>query len=193
MKKYYIIIIRNKKRILSIYKKIGDYTRSFIMNQLNVFNNPYYKWYYPQYWHKNIRMFFRSIKYAYQRITKGYANCDTFDLDNYYLNIFTGTLNHLADNHWGCPGNEEFPKDEDWTKYLKEMALKFYNANESNEAYPTPEADKWWKWIEEHDKNIDNSYSETMFQEANENDKKRDKEMHEGMKMLDHVFWNLWD
>lgn len=193
MKKYYIIIIRNKKRILSIYKKIGDYTRSFIMNQLNVFNNPYYKWYYPQYWHKNIRMFFRSIKYAYQRITKGYANCDTFDLDNYYLNIFTGTLNHLADNHWGWPGNEEFPEDEDWIKYLKEMALKFYNANESNEAYPTPEADKWWKWIKEHDKNIDNPYSETMFQEANENDIKRDKEMHEGIKMLDHVFWSLWD
>lgn len=163
------------------------------MNQLNVFNNPYYKWYYPQYWHKNIRMFFRSIKYAYQRITKGYANCDTFDLDNYYLNIFTGTLNHLADNHWGYPGNDEFPDDESWTKYLKEMALKFYNANESNEAYPTPEADKWWKWIEEHDKNIDNPYSETMFEEGNENDKKRDKEMHEGMKMLDHVFWSLWD
>ena len=73
------------------------------------------------------------------------------------------------------------------------MALKFYNANESNEAYPTPEADKWWKWIEEHDKNINNPYSETMFQEANENDIKRDKEMHEGMKMLDHVFWSLWD
>ncbi len=171
------------------------------MNQLNVFNNPYYKWYYPQHWHENIRMFFRSIKYAYQRITKGYANCDTFDLDNYYLNIFAGTLNHLADNHWGYPGNDEFPNDESWTKYLKEMALKFYNANESNEAYPTPEADKWWEWVKEHpfDKNDpdfadrENPYSETMFQEANENDIKRDKEMHEGMKMLDHVFWNLWD
>ena len=171
------------------------------MNQLNVFNNPYYKWYYPQHWHENIRMFFRSIKYAYQRITKGYANCDTFDLDNYYLNIFTGTLNHLADNHWGWPGNEEFPEDEDWTKYLKEMALKFYNANESNEAYPTPEADKWWEWIKEHpfDKkdpdfaDRENPYSESMFQEGIRIDEERDKEMHEGMKMLDHEFWNLWD
>jgi hypothetical protein len=163
------------------------------MNKLNVFNNPYFKWTYPAGWFKNIRMFFRSFKWAYQRITKGYADYDTYDLDAYYLDIFSNTLNHLADNHWGYPGNDEFPNDESWTKYLKEMALKFYNANESNEAYPTPEADKWWEWIKEHDKNIDNPYSETMFKEGNENDKKRDKEMHEGMKMLDHVFWSLWD
>ena len=101
------------------------------MNQLNVFNNPYYKWYYPQYWHKNIRMFFRSIKYAYQRITKGYADCDTFNLDNYYLNIFTGTLNHLADNHWGYPGNDEFPDDESKyeTELIKEMVKMCENNN----------------------------------------------------------------
>lgn len=179
------------------------------MNQLNVFNNSYYKWYYPQYWHKNIRMFFRSIKYAYQRITKGYADCDTFNLDNYYLNIFTGTLNHLADNHWGYPGNDEFPDDESWTKYLKELALKFYNANEFNKVYPTPEADKWCKWIEEHPNNSyseidehgrliskrkeENPYSTSMFKEENENSKKRDKDMHEGMKMLNNVFFMLWD
>ena len=154
-------------------------------------------------------MFIHSIKYAYQRITKGYANCDTFDLDSYYLDIFTNTLNYLADYHCGYPGNDEFPDDESWTKYLKDMAQKFYNANESNEAYPTPEADKWWKWIKEHDNNSwgekdehglwvskqkeENPYAESMFQEGNEIDKKRDQEMREGIDMLKHVFWNLWD
>lgn len=179
------------------------------MNKLNVFNNPYYKWYYPSGWIKNARMFFRSFKYAYQRITKGYANCDTFDLDSYYLDIFSGTLNHLADNHWGYPGNDEFPTDESWTAYLKKLAHKFYLANESNEAYPTPEADKWWKWIEEHPGNTwgekdekgfwfskekeKNPYAESMFQEGNEIDKMRDQEMQEGIDMLKHVFWSLWD
>ena len=163
------------------------------MNKLNVFNNPYYKWYYPSGWIKNARMFFRSFKYAYQRITKGYANCDTFDLDSYYLDIFSGTLNHLADNHWGYPGNDEFPTDESWTAYLKELAHKFYLANESNDAYPTPEADKWWEWLKANDNNKDNPYGKSMFDEANEIDKQRDKEMHEGMKMLDHVFFMLWD
>ena len=163
------------------------------MNRLNVFNNPYYKWYYPSGWWKNIKMFFRSFKWGYQRITKGFANCDTYDLDAYYLDIFTNTLRYLADNHWGYPGNDEFPDDESWTKYLKDMAQKFYNANETNEAYPTPEADKWWEWLKANDNNKDNPYAKSMFDEANEIDKQRDKEMHEGIKMLDHVFWNLWD
>lgn len=163
------------------------------MNRLNVFNNPYSKWTYIPGWPKNIRMFFRSFKYAYQRITKGFANSDTWDLDNYYLNIFSGTINYLADHHWGYPGHGEFQDDESWTKYLKDMAQKFYNANETNEAYPTPEADKWWEWILQHDGRESNPYAESMFEESNEIDKIRDKEMHEGMKMLDHVFWNLWD
>ena len=172
------------------------------MNKLNVFNNPYYKWYYPDCWIKNLRMFFRSFKWAYQRITKGFANCDTFDLDGYYLDIFTGTLNHLADNHWGYPGNDEFPDDESWTRYLKNIAEKFYKANETNEAYPTPEADKWWEWIKAHPKeNVfavdgkkeENPYGKAMFEESNAIDIQRDKEMREGMNMLKHVFWSLWD
>ena len=159
----------------------------------NVFKQLYSPWRYPSNWIGNIRLFFRRYKWAYQRAKRGYADCDIWDMDSWLLTLFHDSLNHLADNHWGYPGNDEFPDDESWTKYLKEMALKFYNANESNEAYPTPEADKWWEWIKEHDKNIDNPYSETMFKEGNENDKKRDKEMHEGIKMLDHVFWSLWD
>ena len=170
-------------------------------NQLNVFNNFYYKWYYPQYWHKNISMFLRSFKAAYQRITRGFCDRDTFDLDSYYLHIFTGTLNHLADNHWGYPGHGDFDTDEKWTAYLKELAHKFYLANETNEAYPTPEADKWWEWVKEHpfDKNDpdfadrENPYSESMFQEGNRIDEERDKEMREGIDMLKRVFWNLWD
>ena len=102
------------------------------MNPLNVFNNPYYRWRYPDCWLKNARMFFRSFKYAYQRITRGWANCDTWDLDSYYSKIFNGTLNYLADNHWGYPGNNQFPDDESWTKYLKVMAQKFYQCDESN-------------------------------------------------------------
>ena len=180
------------------------------MNQLNVFNNPYYKWYYPQYWHKNIRMFFRSIKYAYQRITKGYADCDTFNLDNYYLNIFTGTLNHLADNHWGYPGNDEFPDDESWTKYLKEMAQLFYQSQESNNYYPTPEGDKWSAWLDEHPngnwiedmlnekpvKRYDsdaNPYSKSMFEEDLENAKKRDADFRKAWDMMGKVMFSLWD
>ena len=165
------------------------------MNRLNVFKNPYYKWRYPSCWIKNIKMFYRSFEYAYQRITRGYADCDTFDLDSYYLDIFNGTLNHLADNHWGYPGTEEFPEDEDWIKYLKEMAQLFYQANESNEYYPTPEGDKWWEWIKthHHSSTEDNPYGKAMFEEEKENSNKRIHDFHKAWDMMGKVFFHLWD
>lgn len=168
------------------------------MNPLNVFNNPYYRWRYPDCWLKNARMFFRSFKYAYQRITRGWANCDTWDLDSYYSKIFNGTLNYLADNHWGYPGNDQFPNDESWTKYLKEMAQKFYQCDESNEYYDEPEENKWYSWYETHHvddmvNDTTNPYIKTMAEETSKNWQLRETDMRDGLKMLADVYFNLWD
>lgn len=168
------------------------------MNNLNVFKNPYYKWTYLEGWIKNCKMFCRSFKYAWQRITRGYSDADTWDLNTYYLYLFHDTLNYLADHHYGYPGNDEFPKDEDWIDYLKTMANKFELANEDAQKLPTPAADKWYEWLEQHPTTTpwsDNSnpYNQAMYDEFNENDKQRDKEMREGMDMLKHVMWHLWD
>jgi hypothetical protein len=143
-------------------------------------------------------MFFRSFKYAYQRATRGWANCDTWDLDDYLEHVISGTLNYLADNHWGYPGNEKFPDDETWTKYLKDMAQKFYNGNEINDVYPTPEGDKWWDWFEDNLKELDflkdnNPYSKTMCAEAQKNAEQREADIQEGLKMISAVWKNLWD
>ena len=169
------------------------------MHKQNVFNNPYYKWRFPDCWAKNLRMLFRSFKYAYQRVTRGWANCDTWDLDSYLEHILYETLNYLADNHWGYPGDEKFPNDESWTKYLKDMAQKFYNGNETNDVYPTPEGDKWWNWIEEHpNKSLefpskDNPYIDSMCAEERKNAELREADIQEGLKMIAAVWKNLWD
>ena len=163
------------------------------MNKLNVFNNPKLPWRYPSNWIKHVRMFFRSFKYAYQRITRGFADCDIWDLDSYYLDIFNGTLNYLADHHCGYPGHGEFDTDEKWTAYLKEMAQKFYQANESNEYYDTPNEKKWWKWIEENSNSEDNPYSKDMFNEEKFLAWRREQDMREGLDMMKHIFFHLWD
>lgn len=170
----------------------------------------YLPWRYPLNWHKNIALFFRRFKWAYQRATRGFANCDIWDLDSYYLDLFHDSLKYLADNHWGWPGNEDFPEDEDWTKYLKEMAQLFYQAEEANNFYPTPEGDKWVKWLEDHSddqwvneivgdmtlkryEGKENPYSKTMFEEDQENDKKRMADFEKAWGMLGKVFFDLWD
>lgn len=76
------------------------------------------------------------------------------------------------------------------------MAQKFYNGNEGNNIYPTPEEDKWWHWIELHPKDMigksDNPYIKFMCAEAQINASKREKDIQEGLKMIAKVWYHLW-
>ena len=81
----------------------------------------------------NIKQFFRNIRYAYQRITKGYCDADLWNLDGYYSEFFYCTLNELADISHGWPQSEKFPRYEDWQKYIREMANHFRNCQDNCE------------------------------------------------------------
>jgi len=169
------------------------------MNPLNVFNNCYYPWKNPANWFKNIKMFFRSFKYAYQRATRGYAVSDTWDLDTHYLYLFHDTLNYLADHHWGYPGYGDFDTDEKWTAYLKELADKFEIANEAANKLPTPMGDKWCEWLEQHPSanpwngTKSNPYGQDMFDEGCKNMQIRQATFEEAWDKMGKVFFHLWD
>ena len=162
---------------------------------MNVFKVDYLSWRYPLNWWKNIKLFFRRFKWAWQRATRGFADCDIWDLDSSILNYLSGTLKQLSEIAEGWPGNEQFPKYEDWTNFLKEMSEKFAAANESNEYYPTPMADKWWEWAQEHKgcHPDDNPYVQDMLKEYQENDLKHERDFAEAWSAIGEVFWDLWD
>lgn len=171
------------------------------MNPLNVFNNYYCPLRYPKNWFSNIGTFLRSFKWAYQRVTRGFSDKDTWNLDTTLLNYLSGTLKHLAENTNGWPDNK-FETFEDWQNYLKAIAQKFYQANESNEYYPTPAADEWWEAVKdkpffekETHQLIDAApeLSEKMHAESIENYNLRNRDFAEAWSMLGEVFWHLWD
>jgi len=164
----------------------------------NVFKYGWVPWRYPRNWKGNTGLFFRQFKWAYQRATRGFADCDVWNMDNWLLDVIPGALKQLADNHYGWPGTEQFPEPEDWTQYLKDMAQKFYSAKEDNDFYPMPEHDKWWKWIEDHDAQLDfnrddNPYTQSMLDEDKRNNDKRMRDFAEAWSMMGDVFWHLWD
>ena len=161
------------------------------MHPLNVFNNPKLPLKYPSNWISTIRMWRRSFKYAYQRITRGIADCDYWDLDSYFLKIFVEGLDLLREKGWGYPGNEEFPTPESWHDYLKEMRDCFYRADESNDYYPTPKGDIWWKGVCAGEEDPD--ASKLMCHEEWSNFEKREKDMEKGLDMMKKVFFQLWD
>ena len=62
----------------------------------NVFRNPWLFRRHPVRW---LRCFFRSFKYAWQRITRGWADCDVWEMDEYLLQILPEMLDALASRH----------------------------------------------------------------------------------------------
>lgn len=162
---------------------------------MNVFKYGVAPWRHPANWWGNIKVFFRHFKWAYQRATRGFADCDVWNLDSSILEYLSGTLNHLADYHWGYPGDERFPTDESWTEFLKDMAQKFYQANEVNAFYPTPASDEWWEYYRNDSRNCEKmiQLKDAMLEEERENEHKRERDFAEAWSALGDVMWNLWD
>ena len=68
----------------------------------------------------NIEYFFDNIKYAKQRITRGFADCDVWDYNSYLKKLFADGLVYLADNLLSYP--ERYGSAENWKKELKRIA-----------------------------------------------------------------------
>lgn len=172
------------------------------MNKLNAFNVKSCPWTYPSNWVSNIRLFGRKFKWAYQRVTRGFSDWDTWDLDQYFLKLIPAALRHLAKHTHGYPGTERFPTFESWQKYLLDMAELFERAeNEEGKYYPNPAEDAWGEVIAKWDNLWENhtfkdpcpELSQKMYEIEKANQDRVDMDMRKAFEMLVEVFWSLWD
>ena len=170
------------------------------MNDLNVFNNKPLPWCYPRNWIKNIRVFFRQFKWAYQRITRGYADIDWWDMDVHISRLLVQMLRKLADEGMGYPGNEEFPTPESWKDYLYKIIYYLNYSMQDN--LPNPYEDVWIKTWE--GKSFKEQFSGKSSPEEKEitdkyldvelaNDQKKIEARKKAWAMLDPIFERLWD
>ena len=169
------------------------------MNKLNVFHYGIYPWKYPRNWFRNIPQIFRCIKFGYQRITKGYCGFDLCDLAQFYLKLFDETLKEFQKNLYGAPCeyfDNENNSVQPWIDYIEEMRQHFYNSDELNveneywddiEKEITANGNIFWKDRKETEAH------KKWWNRQLELDEWREEEFHKGMKMLDKVFFNLWD
>ena len=164
------------------------------------FKNPLNWWRLPRYW-------FKSLKYAYQRATKGYSDWDMWGLHDFYLRLVSNSLNEFADKRYGSPDEDH----DKWTALYKEIASKFYSALEENEFYKNEYADAFFNSAEQLDfkfEKLENGHYKLVAcvrkdnaeeipklyrEREEENFKLRDCDMKVGFDMLKEVFWDLWD
>jgi len=178
------------------------------MNNLNVFSYGYYNWRCPL---RNIKQFFRNIKYAYQRATRGFCDQDAWSLDSFYSELFYQTLNHLAENAYGSPYELEL---EEWQAILKEMAQHFYNSQEFGGSAINKEvaelSEKMHSYItniklvkvsdnaskmeyEYSDEEAYNKAKNAWLAKEKEASEYRQAEKDKACDMLKKYFFNLWD
>ena len=172
------------------------------MNKLNVFGYGYYSWRAP---FSTIGAFFRNIKYAYQRATRGFCDYDAWDLDYFYSRLFVGTLTDFSKQLHGAPSkfyDEESGSISRWIDYINEMRDHFYNSIEENEVEKNEFEDDYM-FIARGDIN-DHILGTQMNREQNELRElwlKREKEIHDwranelktALSMLEKVYEDLWD
>ena len=99
-----------------------------------------YNWKNPLNWWRLPRYWCRAIKYGLQRATRGFSDKDTWDLDQYYTQLFIDSLSYFKEHLHSCPADlydEETDSDEKWQKYLEHMIYYFYNSLEENKAFPS--------------------------------------------------------
>lgn len=113
-------------------------------NELNIFKGDYMPWY-PRNWWNNIRHFFYTIKWGWQRATKGYSDYDIFDLDIYYSRLMIASLSQFRAETGGYPGYMD--SIEEWYAILDKIIFLLKQANEDE---PLEEKNELAEWYEEY-------------------------------------------
>lgn len=160
---------------------------------LNIFKGYYAPIKYPSNLVANIKMFFKSCKWAYQRAKQGYADKDIWGFDGYLTEIMENGIRELAANSYTYPGNEEFPTPESWTNYLNKIADLLHGSREDTDVYSNIYEGDYDKWILEHGWNSKNPWSEAYLDREKEIQAKRQRDFDEAWNMIHHVYNRLWD
>ena len=151
---------------------------------------------------QNIKQFFRNLKYAWQRITRGYCDADLWDLNDYYCTLIENSLRDFNQRRHGYPiGLEE----EEWNTKIQHIVqlLNKYRVASANEmeAIEDEYSDKLEKTrrveelsdgskqVQYEDSILLNEFTEAMT----EINKKRNEIRHQAFAELDEILDDLWD
>lgn len=172
---------------------------------LNVFEPAPYRWWC---FGKRIKWFIRSLKWGWQRATKGYCDCDLWDLDHFYSWLFVNSLRDFKKNLHGAPQRFYDPGADNeiarWEDYIEEMAQHFWNSIEDNVENPyledycskNPleiEKDEELYHIKKNDDVRAIEAKDRWMNKEIELCEWRKEEFSKAMEMLEEVFSDLWD
>lgn len=155
-------------------------------------HHPYRKKYYLTHPIDFFAHYWRDLKCAYERATKGYCFRDLWSIDDWFLNVFPMMLQDFNKTRIGHPGNLT---EKEWNAIIEDMIISFTNADEEQTDYINKyqkEYDKIFRW----DNNYTNKEKELQEHFYNEEHKKfeyRKHNLQKGFQLLNKWFFALWD
>ena len=161
------------------------------MVNISLFKEHYsYPWRYPVNWIRNIKEFFKNIKWSWQRAKYGVSDYDAWDLDGYFVKVLINGLDRMMANLHGAPiefYDEENDSAQPWIDYLTEAKehLKNYLDDDFDEHHVLP-----YDWNTEEEKK---EVLQKWAAECREHDEWRAEEVCKGLEMIAKVYPSLWD
>ena len=137
----------------------------------------------------------RELKWAKQRVVRGYADCDVWNLDGWFSDVVPGALTHLAEHHYGWP-DSLFETPEEWTVWLKKAAAAIRMMDEEEQdkvnKYWPPYRDELDNWQIKGYKGPSQAF-EDYYNEAQKIAAEAQKNFETVMMEFTQYFHALWD
>jgi len=161
-----------------------------IINKLNIWKiSSYARW-----WRIDLKigMFFRKIKWSYQRAIRGYCDYDLYNFDYTLGNYIAGALSTFRKKTHGYPiGMTE----EKWDIILSQISYDFYLATNEEEWF-NPYEEEYYKALEEYGLEANKNKPEVadkFYKREDRNLTMRTVRKQDGFKLLEEHFFDLWD
>lgn len=158
-------------------------TKDTILNKIiDFFSLFYYK---PKYFFINIKF---KLKNFWQRGKYGFAESDSWEIDNWFSTVFPKIIRNLKNNCHGYPGKFIYDKNnniisekeaiEKWKSILERIAFCLEESDPEKSTY----------------KGLNNVYNENdWMKKQRELMKYRNNMKNEAFDLIKEYYWDLWD
>lgn len=146
-----------------------------------------------------------KIKWAFQRMRRGFSDCDVWAIDVWFLKVIPKMLRQLKDTTHSAPAFHEGPhiyagteENDDnfqqWQNILSQMLDLLKEMNTETNSYTNPYAEEWMQYI---DGDLYADVPEDLRKKFVEHEIIRHNKVidakNEFFKMFSQYFYDLWD
>lgn len=150
-----------------------------------------WKWTLENWFYHNPRYLFKWVKWFFQRGSRGWADCDWWNMNSYLIKVTIPMLKKLKEGH-SYPYVEGAKDENEWCERLDEMIEAFEAAQRVIEDEYTIDDVNWWEAFSNPTPKLKEDVS-IAIQKSIKMSKADQKIFEKKIKVFVKWFYQLWD